>query len=65
MRLSELMSGMKLSTYTEIAMVIFIVVFVGVCFYTARRGNSAMFERASEFPLADDAPVTPGTGHQS
>lgn len=58
MRLSDLMASFDLAVYPQVAMVIFLVVFVGVLRravfgrWRADRSDPALL------PLADDAPVT-------
>ena len=54
MRLSDIMSAMKLSTYAEVALVIFFAVFVGVVLHVYRKGGRREYERARFMPLEDD-----------
>jgi hypothetical protein len=57
MRLSDVMSALQLSVYPEIALVIFLVVFVGVCL--SLFGKNERFERPAALPLDDGDPVVP------
>ena len=59
MRLSELVSGLTPTTWTEMALVICLVVFAGVLVYAFGRSRGAEFERASRMPL-DDSPSDRG-----
>jgi cbb3-type cytochrome oxidase subunit 3 len=55
MRLSELVAGLTPATFNEIALVLFVLVFIGALIHVARRKNRTMFAAASELPLVDDA----------
>ena len=57
MRLSELISNMSPSQLTEIAMVIFLVVFVALSLRAVRRSARPLHDHAVGLPLADDAPT--------
>jgi cbb3-type cytochrome oxidase subunit 3 len=63
MKLSDVMSAAGLAGYAQIAMVLFLIVFVGVGIRVlfARR---ATMERAARIPLDDDSapPATPPDG---
>ncbi|MGF1511671.1 MAG: cbb3-type cytochrome oxidase subunit 3 [Myxococcota bacterium] len=52
MRLSELMSSMDLSFYPQVALVIFLAVFIGVVVRLFTRKEE--YERAARLPLEDD-----------
>jgi cbb3-type cytochrome oxidase subunit 3 len=54
------MSGADISIYTEISLIICLVVFVGVIAYTLTKRNRELFAHAQSMPLADDAPIVPG-----
>ena len=54
MRLTDIMSGLNLSIYPEIALVIFIAIFTGVLIRVFSRSRQSEFERASQLPLLDD-----------
>jgi hypothetical protein len=57
MRLSELISHLSPSQLTEVAMVIFLAVFVAVGLRAVRRSQRPLHEHALALPLADDAPT--------
>jgi hypothetical protein len=57
MRLSELISELSPSQYTEIAMVLFLAVFVSITIRALRRSARPLHEHALGLPLADDAPT--------
>ena len=57
MRLSELMSGMNLATFPQVALVIFIGVFVAVAARTIWKGRGNGFDEERALPL-DDGSVT-------
>lgn len=65
MRLSELVTHMSPSQLTEIAMVIFLAVFVAIGLRALRRSQRAVHDHAVELPLADDAPTYGSRGEQS
>jgi cbb3-type cytochrome oxidase subunit 3 len=52
MKLSDVMSHMQLSVFAEVALVIFMTIFVGVCVYMLRRGEH--FQQAAELPLRSE-----------
>lgn len=56
MKLSDVMSHMGLSSYAEVALLIFFAVFVGVTLYVLRSDKKAAFERAARLPLDDSEP---------
>jgi cbb3-type cytochrome oxidase subunit 3 len=59
MKLSDIMSAAGLSGYAEIALILFLLAFLGVVamlFHPARRRT---FERARYMPLDDEHPQTP------
>lgn len=51
MRLSELMSHMDLALYPQIALVIFLAVFVGVVYRVFSKKKAKDYEEASRLPL--------------
>jgi cbb3-type cytochrome oxidase subunit 3 len=53
MRLSELVARLTPSTFAQISLVIFLVVFVSVVARVLRRKNRAGFELARHLPLDD------------
>jgi cbb3-type cytochrome oxidase subunit 3 len=56
MRLSEMVSGLSPTIWTEIALVICLTVFAGVLVYALGRGRRAEFDRARHLPLDDSTP---------
>ncbi len=58
MRLSDIMGRLDLSIYPQIALVIFLVVFVCVMFRAFSRSRAAELNRAASLPLEDDAPTS-------
>ena len=57
MRLSELMSKLSPTELTEVALVIFLVVFVLQALRAWRRSARPIHAHAAVLPLADDAPT--------
>jgi cbb3-type cytochrome oxidase subunit 3 len=62
MKLSDVMGHAGLAIYAEIAMVIFIVVFVVLVVRLFRPRDRETIEQHRHLPLADDAPLRPRTG---
>ncbi|HEU4566169.1 MAG TPA: cbb3-type cytochrome c oxidase subunit 3 [Gemmatimonadaceae bacterium] len=58
MKLSDIMGHAGLSIYTEIALVIFLAVFIAIVFRVFAPSRKREWERASRLPL-DDAPRAP------
>ncbi len=56
MRLSEMIAHLSPSQFTEIAMVLFLAVFVAVSVRALRKNQRQIHDHAAELPLADDAP---------
>jgi cbb3-type cytochrome oxidase subunit 3 len=56
MGLSSIVSKAGLGSYAEIALLIFLAVFVAVTVHTLRKKREAEFEHASRLPLDDAAP---------
>ncbi len=56
MRLSDLMSHLSPTQLTEIALVIFLLVFVALAVRALRRSARPAHDHAAGLPLADDAP---------
>lgn len=54
MRLTDIMSGLNLSIYPQIALVIFVAIFTGVLIRVFSRSRKGEFERAANMPLNDD-----------
>lgn len=59
MRLSDVMSAAGLSAYAEVALVIFLFVFVAICVRTLRPGRAAEMDAASRLPFDDAEIPTP------
>ncbi|HEX5044693.1 MAG TPA: CcoQ/FixQ family Cbb3-type cytochrome c oxidase assembly chaperone [Candidatus Polarisedimenticolaceae bacterium] len=51
MSLSELVSALRLHLWAEIALVLFLALFLGVLLYTFGRRRAALFDRARRMPL--------------
>ncbi len=60
MKLSDIMSHAGLAVYAEIALIIFLVVWVIATVRTFVRGSDAEYESARRLPFADE-PVVPAT----
>lgn len=56
MRLSDIMSNMELSTYPQVALIMFLAIFSVVVIRIINRRNLPMYEAAALIPLSD-APV--------
>lgn len=52
MKLSDVVSGMHLSVFAEVPLLIFMGVFIGVCLSMLRQKEQ--FEQAAELPLRHD-----------
>lgn len=59
MKLSDIMGAANLSVYAEIALILFILAFVGVVITTFAPGRRQTFDAASRMPLDDEHPQTP------
>ena len=55
MRLSELVSTLTPSQYTQFALVLFLAVFVAVAFRHGGKRRAAEHAACAQLPLADDA----------
>jgi cbb3-type cytochrome oxidase subunit 3 len=58
MKLSDIMSHAQLSVYTEIALVLFLAVFVAIVIHTFLPSRRRELEEISRLPLSDDHTVT-------
>ncbi|MCA9680255.1 MAG: cbb3-type cytochrome c oxidase subunit 3 [Kofleriaceae bacterium] len=56
MRLSELVATLTPATFTIVALVMFVLVFVGVAVRTLRPAARAELDAAGSMPLDDDGP---------
>jgi cbb3-type cytochrome oxidase subunit 3 len=61
MKLSDIMSYAQLSFYTEVALVLFLGVFVAISIRTFMPSRQSELEAASRLPLEDDVVLTPRT----
>ncbi len=59
MRLTDIMSGLHLSIYPQIALVIFVAIFTGVLIRVFSKSRKNEFERAANLPLNEDGDITP------
>lgn len=59
MKLSDIMSYAQLSAYTEIALVLFLGVFIAITVRTFLPSRRQELEAAARLPLEDDHAVTP------
>jgi len=61
MRMSDLISKLSPTQYTEIALLLFLLVFTAVAIRAFRRSQRSVHDAARMAPLADDAaPREPG-----
>ena len=51
MRLSDIMSAMRLASYAEVALVLFMAAFLAIGVHVFSRRNAAAWERARHLPL--------------
>ncbi|GAB1343591.1 cbb3-type cytochrome oxidase subunit 3 [Gemmatimonas sp.] len=61
MKLSDIMSYAQLSFYTEVALVLFLGVFIAITVRTFMPSRNQELEAASRLPLEDDVVLTPRT----
>lgn len=54
MKLSDVVSGMHISVFAEVPLLIFMGVFIGVCLNMLRKEQR--FQSAAELPLRSEAP---------
>jgi len=54
-RLSELVSKLTPSQYAELALLLFVLVFIGVAFRHGGKRRATEHEACSQLPLVDDA----------
>ena len=59
MKLSDIMGNAGLSIYAEVALVLFMVAFLGIVWWVLRRKNTARWRRAARMPLDDVHPQEP------
>ena len=65
MRLSDLIAGMSPGQLTEIALVIFLAVFLLQALRVTRRSARPIHDHAVGLPLVDDAPTYQARGEKS
>lgn len=65
MKLSDIMSYADLSAYTEVAMVLFIGVFIAVTIRTFLPSRRAELDAAAHLPLDHDDVRTPYSAHHT
>lgn len=53
MRLSELVSNLTPTHFTQLALLIFLITFAGIVLYACARDNRELFEHARHMPLDD------------
>ena len=61
MKLSDIMSYAQLSWYTEVALILFLGVFIAISVRTFMPSRNRELEAASRLPLEDDVVLTPRT----
>ena len=64
MKLSDIMSYAQLSFYTEVALVLFLGVFIAISIRTFMPSRRAELDAASRIPLDDDVVFTPRTAER-
>lgn len=62
MRFSDIIGGMGLSTFPQIALVIFLIVFIAVTLRVLSGRRRAEYDRAAMMPLDDDSTPLPKGG---
>jgi cbb3-type cytochrome oxidase subunit 3 len=58
MRLSDIMSAMRLATYAEVALVLFMAAFFAIAVSVFRRRNADTWEQARHLPLDGEHAAT-------
>lgn len=64
MKLSDIMSYAQLSFYTEVALVLFLGVFIAISIHTFMPSRRRELDAASRLPLEDDVVLTPRTAER-
>jgi cbb3-type cytochrome oxidase subunit 3 len=64
MKLSDIMSAAGLSAYAEIALILFVLAFVGVVAMLFHPSRQRTYDRARFMPLDDERPQTPRAGEE-
>ena len=65
MRLSDIMSNAGLAGYAEIALILFMVAFIGIVIRIFRPGRRQEMQAAARMPLDDEHPQEPRTGDRA
>jgi cbb3-type cytochrome oxidase subunit 3 len=58
MSLTDIMSGAGLSSWAEVALVIFVVAFAAIVWRTFLPSRKRGYDEAARLPLEDDTPAT-------
>jgi len=59
MKLSDVMSHAGLAGYAEVAMILFILVFIGIAIAALRPGDKQAMDAASRLPFNDESDAQP------
>ncbi len=59
MKLSDIMSNAGLSVFAEVALVLFVLAFLGIIWWVFRPGNARRWESDAQMPLDDLHPQQP------
>ncbi len=59
MRLTDIMSNAGLSSYAEVALILFVVAFIGIVIATFLPSRRQEMDRAAQLPFDDTAPTSP------
>ncbi len=62
MKLSDIMANAGLSIYAEVALVLFMLAFLGIVWWVLRRANTVRWKSAAQMPLDDVHPQQPRKG---
>ncbi len=65
LRLSDIVSHSGLAIYAEVALVLFLLVFVGVVISVVRPGSKAQLDAASRIPFNDEPAAAPSEEKRS
>lgn len=65
MRLSDIMSNAGLAGYAEVALILFLLAFLGIVIATFRPGNRAAMDAAGRMPIEDDSNGQPQEDNRS
>ncbi len=59
MRLTDIMSNAGLSSYAEVALILFVLAFIGIVIATFLPSRKREMDRAAHLPFDDAAPTSP------